>query len=266
MEKQNIFQGNELIQKQIAKSLGYEIDETQTELQRSFSLSTITEDIYFESFFYLSQRFGAHQKYDNSKDGGLWNFKVKNYDIQLRLNTSWLIVMIFSDTHENKLSKQNFGNYSRRTPFRMAQWRQSKRKRALLIDTMTDTYTDDEIKIMNKLYPAFCNENGIDLQISSEDFNANHSNKWFDYVEKYNDSIINVNKADYEKYGYNYQNSKTRHALRTLDQFLKNMLVPFYIRDCYFNIKGRVEDSDIEKCNRYADNIKIEFEKTPSQK
>jgi hypothetical protein len=49
--KYNIFQGNDLLLKQVADSLGYEYDED--------SYDSPTDGIYFQAFFYLTQRFGA---------------------------------------------------------------------------------------------------------------------------------------------------------------------------------------------------------------
>ena len=64
-----------------------------------------------------------------------------------------------------------------------------------------------------------------------------------------------------EKYGDVYQNAYTRHALRTLEQFLKNMLTAIWVRDCPFNIKGRMSDEEVRFYDRYTNNIKIEFQR-----
>jgi hypothetical protein len=55
-----------------------------------------------------------------------------------------------------------------------------------------------------------------------------------------------------------YQNAYTKKALKTLRQFLKNMLAPIWIRDVPYNLKGKLSYKDACNLNRYNNNIKIE--------
>lgn len=251
MTKFNIFQGNNLIKGVIAKCLKYEPNQEST---------WFTEDIYFEAFFYLSKRFGQPKILDDYKDGGTWDFSVKEYTIRLHLNSSWLEVIIFGDEHKNPMSKNNFRNYSMRSPYMVKYWREQILKKSLFIDMFKEKRTKSETKVIENLFEKFKKEHNIDDTWTDEKFKEEgKENDWFDYVNNYNNSLININRDEFEKkYGSDYKNAKTKHALKTLEQFLNNMMTPIYVRDVAFNIKG---NCDSREFNKYIDNIEIKLKK-----
>jgi len=118
--------------------------------------------------------------------------------------------------------------------------------------------TEKENATNNKIWEAFCKEYGIDNSWTNERFEKEGMDmKFHSYIHKYHNKMLGVDIEYYEnKYGYNYSNSNIRFALKTLKQFLNNMLTPIWVRDCDFNILGR-GGSEYEK---YVNNINIEFE------
>lgn len=60
-----------------------------------------------------------------------------------------------------------------------------------------------------------------------------------------------------QKYGQTYSNALTRHALKTLDKFLKNLLTPVWIRDVPYNIKGQMTPNEAYAASKYKNNLKI---------
>ena len=102
-----------------------------------------------------------------------------------------------------------------------------------------------------------CSKNGVDDSWNQEGFEDKLGQKWFDRILEYNNEIIGVDLEEFrEKHGKIYYSSKTRNALRTLDQFLKNMLTPIWIRDVPYNIKGVCSEREFD---RHINNVKIEF-------
>jgi hypothetical protein len=246
----NIFQGNEQLDKIVAKTLGYEYPQ---------KYSFFTQDIYFEAFFYLSKRFGQPKIQDEYKDAGIWDFKVKKYIIRIYLNTSWVSFMIFGESGKNKRwSKNNYQNYCSRTPAWVKTWRKMEKKKHLLIHFGRKKTKRSE-KLEQKVFQEFCKINSIDETWTQERWDADKEmkRKYFEYLQKYNEDIIGVDRQEYnEKYGFDYKNSKTKHALKTLRQFIQNMLTPISIRDCNYNIKGQCGC----EFDKYIGNIKIDFQ------
>ena len=232
--KYNIFGTvDETILKAIAQELGYE----------SHNPPWFTEDIYFSSFFYLTKRFGPCEVWDEYKDAGLWNFKVKQYTIQVYLNSNWTLFAIFGNA-KFKI-KNGFVN-----PYWMRCERVA-RKNPDYVDIYKDMdkRTDAEIDAAGRLLEEFMKENNID-HLSLE-----KANEFWDYAEAHNRKLAGYSYEKFtEMHGAKYINSDIRHALRTLRQFLKNMLTPISVRDVLYNIKGQCgNEYDI-----YVDNIKIE--------
>ena len=96
-----------------------------------------------------------------------------------------------------------------------------------------------EIELQNKVANEYLKSKGINKpeeELTKEDFSG-----LFEYARKYNNDVININKDSYDKYGTYYSNAYTKRALKTLSQFLNNMLTPIWIRDCAYNIKGYSE-------------------------
>ncbi|MCW0484090.1 hypothetical protein [Gaoshiqia sediminis] len=237
----NIFQGNDLIKKTIASVLGYDNPEN----------SWFTKDMYFEAFFYLSKRFGSPSLFDEYKEAGAWSFNVKDYVIEIRMNSSWVQFMMYG-----KIS-----NHEIHSPYAVKYRRIRREKRDKILSELGD-WNDKEEELAGKLFDDFLKENDIDASISQDQFDKEYRGKWFEYVCLHNKRVINLDYDEFTgKYGKIYQNSYTRHAQKTLTQFLKNMLTPIWVRDCPYNIKGRLSDEEAAFYSRYRDNIKIEFKK-----
>lgn len=219
------------------------------------------KDIYFQAYFYLCNRFGHPKVFDDYKKSMIWSFNVKNYIIQIKLNTSSVVFMIFGKVNKTSiLSKNNFENYSSRSPYWVKYWRELNRNKDKYFDIFAKKRTKQQKVLLEKIYDDFLaiynpnNEGWINY--SEKDIN-----KLFTlFVDNYNEKVIGLeNFKHYDKNGYS--NSKTRHALRTLRQFLNNMLTPISVRDVSFNIKGKMKHSEVHFYNRYVDNIKIEYKK-----
>lgn len=238
----NIFQGNTLLLKTVARVLGY---------TENIEHSWFTQDIYFSTFFYLTKRFGAPVIYDDYKDAGVWNFKVKQYTIQVYMNSSWVSFIMFG----------KIGNEGVHSPYVVKYRRRWCNERNNLVSLYGKTRTEREVEILTSLFEKFTIENSIDVDaISGDDFDKQYGQYWFEYINKYNNEVIGVNGKEFtEKYGEEYQNAYTRHALKTLEQFLKNMLTPIWIRDVPYNIKGSISDQEAANYSRYKENISIIF-------
>lgn len=236
----SIFNGNKVIDNAVAKALGYNIEENRI---------GFTRDMYLSTFFYLSKRFGNPTCFDTHKEAGAWSFKVKNYIIQIRLNSHWVDFIVFGDK----------GCRIMPAPFIVKYIRERNKKRHLIIDEFSE-WDEAESKRANDLYKIFHAENLIPPNLSQEEFDKQYGMQWYERVLKHNDDIININTEEFsEKYGLVYQNSYTKHALRTLIQFINNMFTPIFVRDCAYNIKGFVSESEYDFFIRYENNIKIEF-------
>lgn len=241
----NIFQGSDNLKKTVATSLGYDVSR--------FDEIGFTRDIYFESYFYLCNRFGNPRVVDDYKKIMIWNFKVKNYDISVELNSSWLSFIVF-------------GKYHLQPQFRNPYWLKLKRERLknkeLLITHLdsVEERSEYEAKQLQNLFDEFQLEKNFPDDISNDEFNEKYGfDFWHVKINKFNNNILGVKYEDYEKYG-EHSNSETRHALKTLNQFIKNLLTPIWVRDCPFNIKGRLTDNEAYSLNRYENNIKIAFQ------
>jgi hypothetical protein len=237
----NIFQGNDLIIKTIAKTLGYSEEQ---------EYSSFTEDIYFQAFFYLSKRFGEPSRFDDYKEAGAWRFKVKNYIIDVRLNSLWVEFIVYG----------KIGNHELNSPYIVKAIREKRKKEKLLLNEY-GKWNETETIIVRNLFSEFLLENKIDESMEQDVFDKEYSMKWFEYVCSYNIKILDVDFDEIvKKYGHSYQNSYTRHALKTLSQFINNLLTPIWIRDVPYNLKGQIKDKDLHLYERYQDNIKIEFQ------
>lgn len=241
----NIFQGNDLINNTIIEGL---------KLEKTDRVRRDSQEYYFQAFFYLTKRFGMPKIYDDYKDGVVWTFSVKEYKIQILLDSVFVNFMIFGNS--------KFKNYSFLSPARIAQQRAARKfSRDDFFTYKKDenhVLTDKEKSTNNKIWELFCEEYNIDETWTYERFKEEKMNiKWFEYIHKYEEKMIGVNTDKYiEKYGHDYKNRNVKHALKTLKQFLNNMLSPIWVRDCDFNILGR-GGSEYEK---YANNIKIELD------
>lgn len=237
--KYNIFQGNQLLLNQVAKSLGYENPEN----------SWFTEDIYLSTYFYLSKRFGPPAIYDDYKLAGTWDFKVKNYTIRIELNSNWVIFIVFGPP--------KYRNYAARScPYWVKRRRLERLKEAELIDLFAQENTDEESQKIEDVFRKFCLDEGIDNSWTDERFQKEKLHDWIKFIDQYNNQVIGLDYDSFTaKHGSLYINSGIRHALRTLDSFLKNMLTPIWIRDVPYNIKGRCDP----KLDIYTDNIPIDY-------
>ncbi len=243
MKKYNIFQGNNLLQDAVKETLGYD---------KSIKKSWFTEDIYFETYFYLCNRFGPPLVVDpDYKKIMVWHFDVKQYGISVELNTSWVSFMVF-------------GEYKLQDRFNKPSWikrgREIRRKEHLLITNLEkpEERSREETKILQFVIDEFEKSHPNTENISDEKYFEKYGLQIYEAIQNYNDKIIDVNHSDYDKYEP-YSNSKTRHALKTLRQFLNNLQSPIWIRDCAFNLKGRLSDEEAYDLSRFNNNIKINF-------
>ncbi|WP_060873818.1 hypothetical protein [Myroides odoratus] len=241
--KVNIFQDSKSIRNTIAKTLGYKTPQ---------EYSWYTENIFFETFFYLSKRFGMPKVWDEYKQAGVWSFSVKHYTITVEMNSSWVIFMIFGDKKHYRHS--TFPTY----------WikynREANKKRELLLDTMKDSEdrTKYEKDKLQQLLNEFQEEKKIPDNITVEDFHEIYGSEFFRKIDEFNNKVIGVNSKDFDL-NVEYMNSKKRHALKTMEQFIKNMLTPIYVRDVPYNIKGRMTDNEAHYLNQNINNIKIDY-------
>jgi hypothetical protein len=222
----NIFQGNKLIRKCIADSLGYNFDESKQE----FQFNWFTEDIYFPAFFYLTNRFGSPVNYDDYKTAGTWNFKVKDFIIEITFRSTNIEIIIYGEKWHC------FGGMTIYEVKRKRLEQQNAHK-LLHIDFKKNRIEWDE---------NYVDSNEVKKQL---ELNENI----LDWVFKYNDEASGA--KDLKIDNKPYENAYTRRALKSLTQFLHNMLTPIWVRDCAFNIKGRC-GTEFEK---YKDNINIQF-------
>jgi len=220
------------------------------------------KDIYFQAYFYLSNRFGHPKIFDDYKKSMIWSFNVKNYIIQIKLDTSSVIFMIFGKVNKNSiLSKNNFENYSSRSPYWVKYGRELNRNKGKYFDIFAKKRTKQQKTLLEKIYADFLAIHNPNNEGWIQDYSKETIVNLFTlFIEDYNEKVIGLeNFKHYDKNGYS--NSKTRHALRTLRQFLNNMLTPISVRDVSFNIKGKMKHSEVHFYNRYVDNIKIEYKK-----
>lgn len=222
----NIFQGNELILKCIADSLGYDFDENKQE----FQFSWFTKDIYFPAFFYLFNRFGSPVNYDDCKTAGTWNFKVKDFIIQITFRSNDLKIIIHGEKWHNHGGLTEYQVKARRLETKNAH-------KLLHIDFDNNKITWDEKHV---------DSTEIKKQLES-------NNDVIHWVFKYNRKASGASELKIDNKPY--ENAYTRRALKTLSQFLHNMLTPIWVRDCSFNIKGHC-GSEFEKYNNNV-NIKL---------
>ncbi len=223
----NIFQGNSLIRKCIADSLGYNYDKTKDE----FKCGWFTKDIYLSAFFYLVNRFGIPEKYeDDYKTAGMWSFFVKDFIIQITFLSTYLQISIFGKKWHF------FGGLTEYDVRRNRLLRKNSHKLLHFVEISRDTEVS-------------WNEKYVDTEEVEKGLRES-DNAW-EYLCRYNDKASGVDKLEINNKPY--QNSYTKRALKTLTQFLNNMLTPIYVRDVAYNIKGRCGD----EFAKYRDNIEI---------
>lgn len=241
----NIFQGSKSITDVVAKTLGYEANSEH---------NWFTEDIYFQSYFYLTKRFGFPEIHDEDyKKITVFDFKVKDYTIRIELNSSWVTFMMFGEVKKFKNSSY---------PIYWVKYnREARKKHNLIVSAHGENRSESETAKLLELIYAFEEENNIPHDIPEKEFNEKYGRDfWFKYLQEYNNRVLGIGSyKDYEKYGEEYMNSNKRHALKTLRQFLQNMISPIWIRDVPFNIKGNLTDEEARNFARFHDNIEIKF-------
>jgi len=236
----NIFQGREPIRRCIADSLGYAFDEANDD----FRFNWFTKDIYFPAFFYLYNRFGAPTKNDNYKEAGVWSFSIKDFIVQITFLSTDLEIVIFGE---------KWHGHGGLTVGEVKRQREQIKHLDELLPYFLQGDPDPNKEIFEKGLSTFLEQKGVNKEM--EELDSGDLDGWIDYVSEYNYKIIGVDVSEYnEKYGQNYSNAYTKRSLKTLSQFLHNMLTPIWVRDCGYNIKGRSE----REFERYDNNIKIQ--------
>lgn len=240
----NIFQGNKAIRAKISEVLGYQDSD-------SWNAAAARNNMYFTSFFYLTKRFGLPAVGDAYKDAGIWLFRVKQYEIMVRISSVDVSFIVFG----------RIGHESISSPYRVKRQREYERKRDLLVELYSDEKTEKEQEIMDRLFEETCREHGLADTLEPEQYDDSFRRKFWDKLEQHNSNVLGLDReAIVGKYGHEYSNAYTRHALRTLEQFLKNMLTPIWVRDMPYNIKGRLSDEQAWSFAPYADfnaNVKL---------
>ena len=222
----NIFQGNILIRKCIAEVLGYVFDETDDR----FKFLWFTKEIYFQSFFYLHNRFGKPINYYDGKTAGTWNFVVKDFLISIIFRSNDLEIIVYGE---------KWHKHGGLTEYDIKRFRleQKNSHKLLHLDFKNNKIMWDDNHV---------NSDEIRKELESND-------NVMDWIFEYNNKASGVNKLDFKDDPY--QNAYIRRALKTLSQFFNNMLTPIWIRDCAYNIKGHGG----EEFEKYNNNIKIEM-------
>lgn len=242
MAKQNIFQGNSSIRNAIELILNGKVCDGTAEDFKNRS-PIFTKKFFFQAYFYLTKRFGLPDpdSYDDYKEAAVWYVPYKSgkheFEIGIAMNSGSVDFMIFGD----KNPKWYIGNV---TPFSVKRHRELLRGKEELLLPMDleegQLLTKLQAKNADKLFADFCKTEGIAPELSQEQFDKEYGRKWFDCVWRYNEDVIGVDSADYEKYG-EYSNSYTRHAHKAMKRFLKSCLTETVrVRDVEFNIKGAV--------------------------
>lgn len=220
------------------------------------------EKLYLSAWFYLTKRFGLPIKgtYDNYKEAGVWWFKVKQYKIRLGLDSSSLEIMMFGESKKFRMASLKPAWIAKNRGFHKYNYINIHK---LIIDlpSFNEEYAQKSYARLNK----YCEDNNIDDNYCQEHFKKNFQDSFFAIVNEYNDTLFKIDFEYYEeKYKTDYSNSNIRHALRILYRFLIAMLEPISVRDCYYNIKGRVTDTEL-KSLPYS-GIKYEFLANPFEK
>ncbi|MDY3445738.1 hypothetical protein PG616_12960 [Riemerella anatipestifer] len=245
MSRYNLFSGNKTITETIAKALGFQID-------KDTHFGWFTKDMYFQSYFYLSKRFGFPIEVDDYKRVTIWEFAVKDFRITVNLDSSKVIFMIFGKYQESAIVKN--------TPYNVKFWREISKKIAEYLPFHKEEgWSDFQINKYRELLSDFRQENKIPKEVSEKEIWDKYGIAFYEKLIEYNNNLVGVSYEDYEKYG-DYMNSYRRRALRTLEQFLHNMLTPIWIRDVPLNIKGFMTDSEaFYYTKRYDNNIAIKL-------
>jgi hypothetical protein len=244
--KYNIFQGNEDLLNVIAQELQV-TPKTYQDLGGIIA-SSLTEDFYFEAFFYLTKRFGEGKPNDTYKEAAVWDFEVKDYIIRVCFETSSIDFMMFGDAKHyiNVLT----------SPYWIHKVRKMEKVSKEIEALLCDSGTENGLKNTMVLYADFCKKNNIEVEFSDlYYYSSDLFLKFYMECERYNEGLTGVENYDVfeSKHGMIYQNAKTRNALKVMRQFLRNMLSPIFIRDVAYNIKGECDMDFV----RYSDNIEI---------
>ncbi len=209
---------------------------------------SLGDSIYLSAFFYLTKRFGVPEIYDSYKDAGNWNFKVKNYHIRIRLDSSGIVVLIYG---KGKVTERFIFD----SPYRIMQLRKMRKYQDVTLDQdrffvkskhYDPKHQEKIIDCLNK----FIEEHNIDDAYCQQHFGKPNDNEClYEINEMYEDQLFSIGEVEEieQKYGRNYSNSRTRHAVKVLERFLRNMLEPIWIRDVAYNIKGRVPYKELSK-------------------
>lgn len=223
MSKYNLFQGDYRIKKVVGECLG---------VSDPANLPFGSGKFYFEAFFYLSKRFGQPEVWGEYEDAGAWNFSVKDFTIQVLIDSTFVRFMIFGD-------KKTHHTSCLQTPYMVAYAREQTRNSDKLF-AFSETLTPKQKEVNESIIDEFLEKEGIDIDLWTEEEweKSGMQEKLDDFVFTYNDRISEVKQSDYERFGDYHYNAETRRALSVLRQFLHNMLTPIWIRDVPYNILG----------------------------
>lgn len=236
----------------IYKTLGY----TEYEEGEEFLLKKLwaTKPIISEAFHYLFLRFGSPTfKYDSNEI--YYEFKVKEFAIGVEITSSWINFYVYGNLSKSK--------YRHHPPYwirynKEAEKEEVKSKLYTMRVYSDDVLTKEQEAMNDKVWEMYLEKYNIETDEQVEEREENSETSFYTFANQYNHSLIKESYppiASYnEKYGYHHLNSYKRFALKTLEQFIKNLLVPIYVNDVPRNIKGRGGEAFLS----FQNNIKIE--------
>ena len=224
----NIFQANDTIKQQICKTL--DLDSSDL---------FFASPLYFTAFFYLQKRFGDYFILDKHKDAAVWGFKVKYYNIQIILSSNNVTFLVFGPK-----------KYVPKYPLWAKIHRMSKK----------GLYTNPSIFFDKEAWKPIFKKHLEGQNINYLEATQEHLDCFCELVQQESTTVIKEQRGRYKD--EDYSNAYTRHALRTFDQFLKNMLTPIWVQDVGYNIKGRCGWDG----GQYEDNIEIIKTEPPTPK
>lgn len=241
----NIFQGSRQFQKCIAESLNFDYKEDDAK----YYLGGFTKEFYFQAYFYLSNRFGSPINNENEyKEAGYWHFRVKNFIIQITFLSTKIEIVMFGESKYQRIGAMSPGG--------VKYIREITRHSNEIIDvgsSCSGEVSDNQKMLIEKTIKEYMSLNNI----SEDEAFEHHQEELFGCLLEYNNKIINIDIPNLNKtFGETYSNAYTKYALRTLSQFMKNLLTPIWIRDCRYNLLGRCGN----EFDKYENNIKIERE------
>ena len=194
--------------------------------------------MYQSAFFYLVKRFGYPKNNpDSYKLASVWDFEVKDLTIRISITASNVEFIVFGKKEEHR----------KISPYWVAADRAFEKHKLECIDIHS-----------NGKRPPLAEKAVANIEAKAKKEGIREENLLDYYMTAiwvYNNKVTGLPEMrDFnETYGEVYNNSYRKFCLKTLDQFLKNMLTPVSIRDCNYNILGACGCEN----DKFIGNVKI---------